>query len=163
VALSITQHVVSRLELQVAPSDQAMQDELVALVDSSRNYHTYRARLAAIERAESCVPYLGVVTQSITLVEEGNPTLLKLDSGDKVVNRDKVHLMWGVFQSFFAWQESAYSLIAVPSIKQWLIGELVQRPPMTEEELYALSYKIKSVKGQDTPDNASVDSASSYL
>ncbi len=163
VALGITQHVISRLELAVAPGDQGMYEELVALVDSARNYHTYRARLATVERAESCVPYLGVVTQSITLIEEGNPTLLKLDSGDKVVNRDKVHLMWGVFHSFFAWQESAYSLITVPAIKQWLLGELVQRPPMTEEELYELSYKIKSVKGQDADAASSVDSTSSFL
>ncbi len=157
VALGITQHVVSRLELPLAPADQGMLDELVALVNSSRNYHNYRSRLATIERTNSCVPYLGVVTQSITLIEEGNPTLVKLEAGDKVVNRDKVHLMWGVFQSFFAWQESTYSLITVISIKLWLIEELVHKSPVSEEELYALSYKIKSVKGHDISDTASVN------
>ncbi len=150
VALGIMQHVVSRLELPLTPVGQGMFDELTAFVDSSRNYNNYRSRLAAVDRAESCVPYFGLVTQSITLIEEGNPTLLKLESGEKVVNRDKVHLMWNVLQTFFGWQGSAYSLITVGNIRQWLIEELVHKPPISEEELYALSYQIKSVKGQDS-------------
>ncbi len=161
VALGVTQHVISRLQLSLAPVDISMLEELTALVDSSKNYHNYRTRLAAIERAESCVPYLGIVTQSITLIEEGNPTMLKTETGDKVVNRDKVHLMWGVFQSFFSWQESAYSLMVVPPIKAWLMQELVTKLPETEEELYALSYKIKSVKGQDNGEATQPDTLSS--
>lgn len=92
VALGVSQHVVTRLEINPLPADEAMMKDLMDLVDSSRNYSNYRTRLAAIDHSESCVPYLGVVTQAITLIEEGNPTHIKNGEGEKQVNRDKVLL-----------------------------------------------------------------------
>lgn len=87
----VSQHVVTRLELSPLPADEPMLRDLMDLVDSSRNYANYRAKLASVDHHESCVPYLGVVTQAITLIEEGNPTHIRTGEGEKQINRDKVN------------------------------------------------------------------------
>lgn len=178
VFLIFAQHVVTRLEFSPAAADELMLRELMELVDSSRNYANYRSRLAAVEKGESCVPYLGLATQAITLVEEGNDTHLKSPTGEKLVNRDKVwfcfrsfflfffvmqfnqvFLMWGVLEAFLAWQDAAYPLQVSRSIRSWLVNELITKKPVSEEELYELSYAIKGRAGE--PENAPVSSMNS--
>ncbi len=67
--------------------------------------------------------------------------------------------MWGVLEAFLAWQDAAYALEPVRQIRKWLVTELVESPPMSEEKLYELSYAIKGRPGD--PESSSLSSEKS--
>jgi hypothetical protein len=65
--------------------------------------------------------------------------------------------MWGVLEAFLAWQDNGYALEAVRQIRKWLVKELIETPPTSEERLYELSYAIKGRPGE--PDAAASSSS----
>lgn len=151
VALGTSMHCVSRLNVELPAKDEVIRKRLADFVDAAKNNSVYRTTLAAVEASESCVPYLGLLMQSIILIQEGNMTKLEKPGSTttKVINREKVLLMWNVMASFFTWQKPVYWLTEVKEIREYLEKMLFDEAMVDEDMLYEMSYKLKPLNNDN--------------
>ena len=70
VFLGISQHAVSRLGLSLEPVLEEDFNVLQQVTEPTKNYAYYRSLLDEIPSEEPCIPYLGLTTQALTLLEE---------------------------------------------------------------------------------------------
>jgi len=92
-------------------------------------------------RKTACIPYVGLVTQALTLIDEGTPTLVN----GGLVNREKILLLWESWDKFSRFQERSYDLIDELDVQKGMLSKVLGGKLPTEEELYQLSYDIKPV------------------
>jgi hypothetical protein len=138
--LGLSMHCVSRLDLGIQGSSKA-EKAIFALVDPAQNYAVYRGELEQVAASKTaCIPYVGLVTQAVTLIDEGSPTLI-----DGKVNRDKILLLWDSWEKFSSYQGHSYPLIDDLDAQKKLLDQILAEDLSTEEQLYEMSYAIKPI------------------
>eukprot|EP01113_Clastostelium_recurvatum_P012900 TRINITY_DN1672_c1_g2_i1.p1 TRINITY_DN1672_c1_g2~~TRINITY_DN1672_c1_g2_i1.p1 ORF type:complete len:1036 (-),score=245.76 TRINITY_DN1672_c1_g2_i1:64-3171(-) len=124
---------VQRLSKLWASLDQkvrGMYDELMALMQSDRNYHNYREHMKTLKGA--ALPWIGVFLQDLTSLEE-TPT----NTADGLVNFNKMRLLANVFRGVVKYQAQKFQFQLVPSIQSQLVRDVVGETD--EKRLYELS------------------------
>ncbi|KAL6049434.1 putative Smooth muscle caldesmon [Balamuthia mandrillaris] len=105
---------------------------LMTLVDTDKNYQTYRQTL--VKTKPPLVPYLALFSKDLFSVEEGNPTMLE----DEMVNFEKMRMLHKIAQDFASYQVQ-YPIPMDPMLRAYLKGT----EPLSEKELYDMSYRYE--------------------
>jgi len=87
-----------------------------------------------------CLPYIGTYLADLTFIEDGNPNLI----GDgKLINFEKRQMISKVISELRVYQQKKYSLITVPTIRDFLYTQLSAEKVEAEKILYELSLRCE--------------------
>ena len=138
VTLGLSMHVVTRLKCNLEPQTENWRGKLMELIDNAKNHLIYKQTLATVKNSEPCLPYVGLALQSVTLIKEGNDTLLE----DQTINREKVLMLSKALQRFLHFQNNFFVFAKVGKCQRQIEESLLSPEIPSEDELYELSYKV---------------------
>ncbi|KJE97339.1 hypothetical protein CAOG_007217 [Capsaspora owczarzaki ATCC 30864] len=123
---------------RVAKPIMTVFEDLKRFIDSSGNSKTMREALSAV--SPPCVPYLGIYLSDLTFLDDGNPTFVKNEAGDKLINVAKFSHISKILLNVQHFQQNGYSL-ARNSGTTDLLKSI--NPTMSVDQCYKQSLKIE--------------------
>lgn len=109
--------------------------KLNSIMSPKENYKDYRALLDEID--PPCVPFFGVISRDITMINVGNKTFIK-----SMINFEKCRSIWKMCSRILRIQKVGYSqLHTIPVIHSFLVNA----PIPDEQDLYDLSIQLEPI------------------
>ena len=131
---------ISRLKhtWELIPSEYGMQFKVLKeIMSMNHNYVVYREKLRSTQ--PPMIPYMGVLLQDLTFIDDGNPdTLLR---ASPLINVEKHRMTTAVIDSILACGSEPYCFYAVPSIQALLLRESL--PIFDERTQYKVSLQLE--------------------
>jgi len=125
---------VSRLSHTFNKVSKPSSEEWANLVDLMNPINAFKKYRAALSEKEGlCIPYIGVILQNITMIEEGNTD--KLPTEPNSINFPKYTMLYKTISSFLYCSYSICSIERTDPIYLYC----QDLPSLEEEELYELS------------------------
>lgn len=120
-----------------------MLNNLQQLMQTSKNFHDYRALLHKLK--PPCVPFLGLYLTDLTFIEDGNPDRLRAD--DRLINFAKRQKTADVIREIMIYQSTPYNLTPVAGIQNFIEENLV--PTRGDTANYAQSLALEPRERED--------------
>ena len=109
--------------------------DLKECMSMTHNYRFYRDKLKSV--AGPVVPYIGVMLQDLTFIDDGNDAFVKKVENGHLINMSKHQMTYDVITELLSLRESgSYVFHPVPTIQNYL---QYSSPKWDEDKCYAMS------------------------